>query len=555
MNMKRILLISFISVFMMSCSENGIFVKEKRYTPLYIYYEPLPYYTAIFANNWNLAPYINYEHFINYPNDLKKYGLRSKVRSVTYSTEETKKVYEFDINGKMTCDGDYFFIYDEDGRFVGKKKCNHSQSSIDKYLEYDETGKLTRRIYSGIYSYNRFPTHYFSYYEDGTLKSIVPSEEILKNDLLCHLAEKMDFNESGEIVRMEEAKTSNYFMIPYERKHIEKGSISEYVHEKGLCTQKKEIILFEKDSVICESRFEYNNRGDIIKYHYNGGFFEEKKPGKFPWKTSLYLHHVECFITFEYDYDQYGNWTTVRVILPEDYKLIQPLLLYYKLHSGLTVPVSEVPVSEDEYAISIHRIIEYHDSGVQKEEEKQNVPKFTAIQGHGLVGKVKSVTTNKESVLIFDKIGNIIKNNNDEYKYISPDRYLVANTVGPFRIVCENNLRKEIDEKGIEGTKEYEFDNLGRVIRHKFFDGMMPVENVYIYNGDDKHPSMMVNTFSYEDGEEYHTYKYSYTDFDQKGNWTTRITRETIKSIEWESKKEKTTTNPEYIEVRAISYY
>lgn len=34
--------------------------------------------------------------------------------------------------------------------------------------------------------------------------------------------------------------------------------------------------------------------------------------------------------------------------------------------------------------------------------------------------------------------------------------------VGPFRITCEGNLRKEEDEGKIMGTEEYEFDRKGR---------------------------------------------------------------------------------------------
>lgn len=45
---------------------------------------------------------------------------------------------------------------------------------------------------------------------------------------------------------------------------------------------------------------------------------------------------------------------------------------------------------------------------------------------------------------------------------------MIDNVIGPFRITCEGNLRKEVDEKGIEGTIEYEFDSRGRVVRHKF---------------------------------------------------------------------------------------
>lgn len=42
--------------------------------------------------------------------------------------------------------------------------------------------------------------------------------------------------------------------------------------------------------------------------------------------------------------------------------------------------------------------------------------------------------------------------------------------VGPFRITCEGNLRKEEDEGKIMGTEEYEFDRKGRGGSHDYAD-------------------------------------------------------------------------------------
>ena len=54
------------------------------------------------------------------------------------------------------------------------------------------------------------------------------------------------------------------------------------------------------------------------------------------------------------------------------------------------------------------------------------------------------------------------------FSYESSTRYMRAG-VGPFRITCEGNLRKEEDEGKIMGTEEYEFDRKGGR-RHDYAD-------------------------------------------------------------------------------------
>lgn len=183
---------------------------------------------------------------------------------------------------------------------------------------------------------------------------------------------------------------------------------------------------------------------------------------------------------------------------------------------------------------------------------------FTSVQGHGLYGNVRTVTTGKVT-LSFDKNGNMVSDGANRYIYRGANRYMIDNVIGPFRITCEGNLRKEVDEKGIEGTIEYEFDSRGRVVRYKFFDGMMPVERTYTYEGTGKYPCTMESSASYEDGVDVEICRYTYLETDSRGNWTKRRVKRT-----WEitmyypengADRVSTKTEPEFIETRTISYF
>lgn len=187
-----------------------------------------------------------------------------------------------------------------------------------------------------------------------------------------------------------------------------------------------------------------------------------------------------------------------------------------------------------------------------------NAPKFTATQGRGLYGNVKKVSIGK-SYITFDKFGNITTGDGNEYQYQSPTRYTIGNSIGPFRIICEENIRKEEDEKGIEGTIEYEFDKLGRVIRYRYFDGMMPITERYQYTENEKHPKSMQIQASYEDGDETSTFIYSYLEFDKQKNWLKRKVQKTVEytiyNEESNTEARRKTTEPEFIESRTITYY
>ena len=189
------------------------------------------------------------------------------------------------------------------------------------------------------------------------------------------------------------------------------------------------------------------------------------------------------------------------------------------------------------------------------------------MQGRGLYGSVKSLSETGHTVS-FDEYGNISYEKweygptEENYDYKSPTEYVKKTTgaiIGPFRITCEGNIRKEGDEKGIELPTEYEFDKHGRLIRYSHADGMSPVVEEYTYDGREKHPAAMTYTFRYEEGKDIVKCKYTYLETDKQGNWTKRKVVRTVESTVYDAMTDKETTSvktdPEFTETRAISYY
>lgn len=373
----------------------------------------------------------------------------------------------------------------------------------------------------------------------------------------------MEFNESGELVKMEAPLTSNPFVTEAYRTFVRKfPSVSTFTYSDGLCTEKLEKIAFinernkTSDTITCVNRYTYNDKGDLISWEYSGGQYwldlKTRNHYSFP--------YVSFTIRFEYDYDRYGNWITRRAILPENYEDIRAL--HIKVGNDKPAP-GESPV------ITTEREIDYHAFSAKEKTElkKKDAPKFTAVQGYGLYGDVKSVSDSR-FVILFDEYGNITKRTwidyeeTNEFSYESSTRYMRSG-VGPFRITCEGNLRKEEDEGKIMGTEEYEFDKKGRVVRHDYADadGMCPINETYTYNGREKFPVTMVYKYSYEEGQDVATCKYTYIETDKQGNWTKRKVNRTWECVEYffdgekDTSRTMTKTDPEFTETRTISYY
>lgn len=560
---KTLLLCTTAITLFAGCSGGRLFEKEKKYTPLYVYYSPLQPELSLLSED-NFSPSVNYPYFVNYPDDRTKHGLRGSVATIRYSYPSSPSIratLAFDKSGKITNDGMYNFVYDAAGRLEGRKK---SHFSLERQCEYNAQGRLAKlrtNPYLGV------ECHTCSYYDDGTVKSITPIIGRDSTDYyrLCHIG-TMEFNEVGEWIKAETPRTTNFFYQQIKQRtrlfdRLPSTCIFTY-NTDGLCTEKEETVNIIQDGELFLSQpnteyYEYNDKGDLSAWEYSGWIWFENS-GQFNYR----MHNVRT--TFDYDYDRHGNWTTMRITLPDNYANIPILSDYYRMRTR-TGEAS----SDGKPLITIKRQIEYYAFSAEEKAEmkKKDAPKYTAMQGRGLYGNVKKLSETGHTVS-FNEHGNISYEKweygptEESYDYKSPEEYVKKTTgtvIGPFRITCEGNIRKEADKNGVEPAVEYEFDKHGRVVRYSHADGMSPVVEKYTYDGREKYPETMVYTFRHEEGKDIVKCKYTYLKTDKQGNWTKRKVVRTVENTVYDAMtgKETTTvkTDPEFIETRTIAYY
>ncbi len=121
---------------------------------------------------------------------------------------------------------------------------------------------------------------------------------------------------------------------------------------------------------------------------------------------------------------------------------------------------------------------------------------------YGLLGPVQTVTYSEDYSLNFDRAGNIVGGYSERTRY---------------------NKRSRTDELYDMTTETSTFDELGRVIHQMGSE----YEQEYTYEEDYYYPSSMTGKY-YEIGDDEpskvtHTYSYSPKDFDQFGNWVSRL--------------------------------
>lgn len=208
-------------------------------------------------------------------------------------------------------------------------------------------------------------------------------------------------------------------------------------------------------------------------------------------------------------------------------------------------------------------------------QELSSKQEITVRCGRGLYGKVKNVT-DEHCIITFNEEGYIIskewkdkRNNRIDYKYISPTEYVdidpsVCNDETWTHVISyiEDTLKVIYKHKEYEELEaEYVFDTQGRIINYNYADGMMPVCEEYVYNGNNKYPDSMQIAAYYEEGKDISNSSFTYLEIDQQGNWTKRKVNRTwnitkyIYDIDGDSEKESTITDPEFIETRTITYY
>jgi len=552
-------IIVFMGITIASCS-NAFSDKEKHLTPIYLYYNPLDIDDNI---------YLKFPLFNNYPNERYKYGVRGPVYEVIYNykhkytgIETISQKYSFTGWGDILMffnNTFYSYTYNDELCIsdITELEMNGTSKGKIAKLEY-KGGKLTE------YHVSKFESEYYryEYHPNGMTKRITGF------DYLDNSNELFEFNDKGQLTKMAVNNSSNPFMegLHYHKKF---PSISFFHYTEDLCSEKIEKIIFKDynnkiDTLTCKSSFIYNEYGDVTTWIYDGEYVADRG-------NTYDFIHTKTAINFEYEYDDNANWTSMKVILPDNFAQYHYLFKFYPINTvGTYISSQKTPdIKPGEKAIVIfNRQLEYYDSNIEKpkvessKEKKVEKPihKFTAIQGNGLYGKVKSVIGDSYEIN-FDEYGNTIAEGREyrlkeKFEYQDYETY-TRDGLGPYKITCENNTRKEVSED-MGCSAEYEFDKYGRVIRHKYLVGMGIDEEYFTYEGKDKFPETMIKSGGDEIGQYKNTYHYQYLEKDRNGNWTKRKVNCINEYTEYGINNENNTTIrkiPEEIETRKIIYY
>ena len=556
-----------------SCNPSGD-EKDKRYTPLHVYFNPL----QLDMNMETLMPY-----FVNYPTDRAKSGLRNFPMTVTYEYNYPDwgitgaSQYVFLANGRLseqrrtsfnvgaTGFDVISFEYDSHSNLVRIKSVEdgrYKRRYSDDGFIYDAAGKLTRRERDrggnpGTWNY------LYEYHENGILKSISPE----KNNSLVSEAGvtlyKLRFDSLARMERFETPKTTNMFLKDISE--YKKGkSVTTFTYTDNLCTQAMEKIPVEFDrgteTLTCTSNFTYNSHGDLATWTYSGGVYKNKG-------NSWRVDDMTFTITYDYVYDEKGNWTQAKIIFPENIDEIPALRTHYKAtKNGFTSNQDRSPSTKngEKPFVTVSRTINYYDENMMTDETSASKKEllYKGTDTYGFSGKVKSVTEEHEC-LKFDQSGNLIwqKNSFDKettYKYLTSTSYNVSGWgEAVVNIEIKDGFRSDTDsDVNIELNQEYTFDNRQRLIKHVFNSHMAMVVRKYQYEGISKHPTVMVEEHP-EEGVT--TYRYTYTQIDKKDNWTERNVSYATEYDEYDDDMnyigKKQTWPKEYIEKRSIEYW
>ena len=601
-------LILTVGLALTSCGGNGAKTNAveadetgKLYTPISVYFNPLK------ASNYDFySSYLPY--FVNYPDDWTKMGLHERPSYVRHSSldrwsESTVSwTYYFGQLGNITSIvnsvlGRDEFIYDDDLRLQDIKRMQHVSNwdKRDDQFEYADS-LLVRRNVSPSHS----TSHTFSYYPDGVLKEIAPDKGIYYDDKMK--LGKLEFNAKGQLVRTESASTYNPFILPeFGSEGGKSPNICTFKYnDRGLCVEKNEVITFtyydhDVDTLRCVNRYEYNDKGDLKTWSYNGACRENVNGNTWRFVDRAFK------IDFDYEYDEKGkNWITQTITLPDCYKDVEALGIfyeknvngYYRADQGVTA----LPAGQKAKVTITREIGPYYETDVEElkammkqakaerevahQEEldrTRRLVKFSAAQAMGLYGNVESLnnvkTESKQGYMyFFDEIGRITKVKSSlgtvhqyEYDDRSPLRYKDGEKSDFYNLEFTENQRIVSFPGNDYATQIFTFDTEGRLEKHTFYtmfhNGKYIVEEEEIsYDDNEKVPVKMVLTTYYPEGNRYMTYVYSEIETDDYGNWTKRRVDRYVRE-----EKDRLDENGEddgngkwrenYMESRKLTYY
>ena len=361
--------------------------RNKHFTPLFVYFDPM----GLDMKVESLMPY-----FVNYPTDWAKMGLKHYPMRVTYNAfHPTWKVslyseYVFFANGSLSEQSRTVFRYNANGpdiisfeyddnanlKRILSEQAGFKNKYVDDGFTYDVDGRLVRRDKKGQGRYSAF-TFYYMYHDNGALKAILPEKEdgsVYEGGVTLG---RMDFDSLAHLVRLETPYSSNLFLEDLNKDKKGKSVVT-YTYTDNLCTQavEKIAVKFDEgtDTLVNVSSFMYNSHGDLVSWNYSGGVYKSKG-------NSWWVDHMKFTITYDYVYDEMGNWTQAKIILPTNIDEIPALRIYYKSRTGGYTSQDKSPcVASGEIPfLSVERTIDYwpenfaeamRDSIVSKRAEK-----------------------------------------------------------------------------------------------------------------------------------------------------------------------------------------
>lgn len=577
------------------CAGTDTVKVEEKYSPIALYFDPLEYTNAFAYTRY-------FPLFVNYPNDWAKCGLHGYPSYIQYQMYHSGFLYtgDYTIGGYFNPAGNMnarlvsaynqndTYEYDMDGVKIQAITAFDSWSGRNKKFlppQYDgdlitrwdlkEVGgfETPRGGFGHVHAYR------YIYYPDSTLNELIPEKgHLFETSTLGQFI----FNEKGQLVRSNAPLTDNRFIKKAKNYHTEMPSECTFEYnEKGLCTAKKEIVLYKYDdnpvdTLKCEFRYHYNANDDLERMDFDGDVYLSINGNTYSFENRSFS------INYEYVYDEKGNWKRMYMIMPLNFENSAVLREYWEEQKGNNPFFENEPKYDKNRTIMYKREIpDYHEKSMKElkadiakekekelEKEKNKKLEISAVAAYGLYGNVKSLKTD-EKIVNFNKIGNVesgkdLVNNIDwaiDYKTPFNYRYGDNGDYNSF-IIINGNIRKEewrYDNDYTETSDEYELDDKGRLIRHLYFEGMSPITERFTYHGNDKNPATMEREYHDELGDVLTVESYTYLDVDKKGNWLKRKVRQTGQQTDYEGDDETPVTREiepsETVETRKIIYY
>lgn len=336
----QFLLLSFV---LSACSGDGKFLKDRKYNPINFYFNPNLFWIS--GSPENPASFV--PDFVNYPNDLVKYGLRGPVKSIESNGLFFSEM-QFNSQGNLTYQSYFFdsakrygeasqFEYTESGNLNSMYNVRRRQGSgASERYEYNASNQLINRVYRGGEKKT------YTYHENGLLKSVLLDSNKDNQDVCDMVCDK-----DGNIISLETFQLTHSV-----ERLLSHGKFAYVYNSDGLCSSSKETLFPRKeyysiDSICGVSTYLYNDKGDLVQWNYSSTYYPKKTTYAFT-------------IDYVYTYDERSNWIEMKIVGNS----VEDILSGFRPVKG----------EDGKKYVSFNRIIEYYTDeelkAMQKEQEE-----------------------------------------------------------------------------------------------------------------------------------------------------------------------------------------